>query len=53
MLPGGVTSYQLLGLFPSTTYRAWLRAMWGESFTPPMSTFFTTGTWVLGPEVGG
>nr|KAF6508733.1 tenascin XB [Rousettus aegyptiacus] len=43
MLPGGVTSYQLLGLFPSTTYRAWLRAMWGESFTPPMSTFFTTG----------
>nr|KAF6463418.1 tenascin XB [Molossus molossus] len=43
LLPGGVTSHQLLGLFPSTTYRAWLRAMWGESLTPPMSTSFTTG----------
>ncbi|XP_016070786.1 PREDICTED: tenascin-X, partial [Miniopterus natalensis] len=43
LLPGGVTSHQLLGLFPSTTYRAWLRAMWGKSLTPPMSTSFTTG----------
>ncbi|XP_054425119.1 LOW QUALITY PROTEIN: tenascin-X [Pteronotus mesoamericanus] len=43
LLPGGITSHQLLGLFPSTTYRAWLRAVWGESLTPPMSTSFTTG----------
>nr|KAF6276800.1 tenascin XB [Myotis myotis] len=43
LLPGSVTSHQLLGLFPSTTYRAWLRAMWGEALTPPMSTSFTTG----------
>ncbi|XP_012589833.1 PREDICTED: tenascin-X [Condylura cristata] len=43
LLPGGVTSHELLGLFPSTPYNAWLRAMWGESFTPPVSTSFTTG----------
>ncbi|XP_014638365.1 PREDICTED: tenascin-X isoform X4 [Ceratotherium simum simum] len=43
LLPGGVTSHQLLGLFPSTPYSAWLRAMWGESLTPPVSTSFTTG----------
>ncbi|XP_008573234.1 PREDICTED: tenascin-X-like [Galeopterus variegatus] len=43
LLPGGVTSHQLLGLFPSTPYSARLRAMWGESFTPPVSTSFTTG----------
>ncbi|KAM5325082.1 tenascin-X isoform 3-T3 [Glossophaga mutica] len=43
LLPGGLTSHQLLGLFPSTSYRAWLQAMWGESLTPPMSTSFTTG----------
>ncbi|KAK2491804.1 hypothetical protein MC885_006433 [Smutsia gigantea] len=43
LLPGGVTSHQLLGLFPSTSYSAWLRALWGESLTPPVSTSFTTG----------
>ncbi|XP_020953993.1 tenascin-X isoform X8 [Sus scrofa] len=43
LLPGGVTSHRLQGLFPSTPYSAWLRAMWGESFTPPVSTSFTTG----------
>ncbi|XP_036891574.1 tenascin-X-like, partial [Sturnira hondurensis] len=43
LLPGGLTSHQLLGLFPSTSYRAWLRAVWGESLTPPVSTSFTTG----------
>nr|XP_058934148.1 tenascin-X isoform X2 [Kogia breviceps] len=43
MLPGGVTSHQLHNLFPSTPYSAWLRAMWDHSFTPPMSTSFTTG----------
>ncbi|XP_060045508.1 tenascin-X isoform X19 [Erinaceus europaeus] len=43
LLPGGVTSHRLLGLFPSTTYNAFLRAVWGESFSPPMPTSFTTG----------
>ncbi|XP_023368700.1 tenascin-X isoform X2 [Otolemur garnettii] len=43
LLPGGVTSHQILGLFPSTPYSAQLRAMWGESLTPPVSTSFTTG----------
>ncbi|XP_053457329.1 tenascin-X isoform X2 [Nycticebus coucang] len=43
LLPGGVTSHQILGLFPSTPYSARLRAMWGESLTPPVSTSFTTG----------
>uniref|UniRef100_A0A8C9CBN0 Tenascin XB n=1 Tax=Phocoena sinus TaxID=42100 RepID=A0A8C9CBN0_PHOSS len=43
LLPGGVTSHQLHGLFPSTLYSAWLRAMWDHSFTPPVSTSFTTG----------
>ncbi|XP_015425341.1 PREDICTED: LOW QUALITY PROTEIN: tenascin-X, partial [Myotis davidii] len=50
LLPGSVTSHQLLvlnkqrkGARMSTTYRAWLRAMWGEALTPPMSTSFTTG----------
>ncbi|XP_045397706.1 tenascin-X [Lemur catta] len=43
LLPRGVTSHQLLGLFPSTPYSARLRAMWGESLTPPVSTSFTTG----------
>ncbi|XP_044111907.1 tenascin-X isoform X2 [Neovison vison] len=43
LLPGGVTSHRLLGLFPSTPYSVWLRAMWGESLTPPVSTSFTTG----------
>ncbi|XP_069902828.1 tenascin-X isoform X3 [Globicephala melas] len=43
LLPGGVTSHQLHGLFPSTLYSAWLRAMWDRSFTPPVSTSFTTG----------
>ncbi|XP_055263164.1 tenascin-X isoform X3 [Moschus berezovskii] len=43
LLPGGATSHQLRGLFPSTPYSAWLRAMWGDSFTPPVSTSFTTG----------
>ncbi|XP_008066963.1 tenascin-X [Carlito syrichta] len=43
LLPGGVTSYQLLGLFPSTPYNAWLQTMWGDSLTPPVSTSFTTG----------
>ncbi|KAM9075759.1 tenascin-X isoform 1-T1 [Megaptera novaeangliae] len=43
LLPGGVTSHQLHGLFPSTPYSAWLRAMWDHSFTPPVSTSFTTG----------
>ncbi|XP_073080692.1 tenascin-X isoform X3 [Manis javanica] len=43
LLPGGATSHQLLGLFPSTSYSAWLRALWGESLTPPVSTSFTTG----------
>lgn len=44
LLPGGVTSHQLLGLFPSTTYTAWLQAVWGESLASPVSTSFTTGT---------
>nr|XP_045246114.1 tenascin-X isoform X10 [Macaca fascicularis] len=43
LLPGGVTSHQLLGLFPSTLYNARLQAMWGESLLPPVSTSFTTG----------
>ncbi|XP_066215912.1 tenascin-X [Saccopteryx leptura] len=43
LLRGDVTSHQLLGLFPSTSYSAWLRAAWGESFSPPISTSFTTG----------
>ncbi|XP_032196676.1 tenascin-X isoform X2 [Mustela erminea] len=43
LLPGGVTSHRLLRLFPSTPYSVWLRAMWGESLTPPVSTSFTTG----------
>nr|XP_012596524.2 tenascin-X isoform X1 [Microcebus murinus]XP_012596525.2 tenascin-X isoform X1 [Microcebus murinus]XP_012596527.2 tenascin-X isoform X1 [Microcebus murinus] len=43
LLPRGVTSHQLLGLFPSTPYSAQLRAMWGESLTPPVSTSFATG----------
>uniref|UniRef100_A0A2K6QYI7 Tenascin XB n=2 Tax=Rhinopithecus roxellana TaxID=61622 RepID=A0A2K6QYI7_RHIRO len=43
LLPGGVTSHQLLGLFPSTPYNARLQAMWGESLLPPVSTSFTTG----------
>nr|XP_019571145.1 PREDICTED: tenascin-X [Rhinolophus sinicus] len=43
LLPGGVTSHRLLGLFPSTTYTAWLQAVWGESFASPVSTSFTTG----------
>uniref|UniRef100_A0AC11B5V6 Tenascin XB n=1 Tax=Ovis aries TaxID=9940 RepID=A0AC11B5V6_SHEEP len=43
VLPGGVTSHQLRGLFPSTPYSTWLRAMWGDSFTPPVTTSFTTG----------
>ncbi|XP_054935476.1 tenascin-X isoform X3 [Physeter macrocephalus] len=43
LLPGGVTSHQLHGLFPSTPYSVWLRAMWDHSFTPPVSTSFTTG----------
>ncbi|XP_069397223.1 tenascin-X [Delphinus delphis] len=43
LLPGEVTSHQLHGLFPSTLYSAWLRAMWDRSFTPPVSTSFTTG----------
>ncbi|XP_045651551.1 tenascin-X isoform X2 [Ursus americanus] len=43
LLPGRVTSHRLLGLFPSTPYSVWLRAMWGESLTPPVSTSFTTG----------
>ncbi|XP_038409516.1 tenascin-X isoform X5 [Canis lupus familiaris] len=43
VLPGGATSHQLLGLFPSTPYSVWLRAVWGESLTPPVSTSFTTG----------
>lgn len=53
LLPGGVTSHQLLGLFPSTAYSVWLRAMWGESLTPPVSTSFTTGIWERGPAVKG
>nr|XP_021522785.1 tenascin-X [Aotus nancymaae] len=43
LLPAGVTSHQLLGLFPSTPYSARLQAMWGESLLPPVSTSFTTG----------
>nr|XP_051710881.1 LOW QUALITY PROTEIN: tenascin-X [Oryctolagus cuniculus] len=43
LLPGGVTSHQLLGLFPSTLYNVRLHAMWGQSLTPPLSTSFTTG----------
>ncbi|XP_053769741.1 tenascin-X isoform X3 [Desmodus rotundus] len=43
LLPGGLTSHRLLGLFPSTGYTAQLRAVWGESFTPPTSASFTTG----------
>nr|XP_055186605.1 tenascin-X isoform X3 [Nyctereutes procyonoides] len=43
LLPGGATSHQLLGLFPSTPYSVWLRAVWGGSLAPPVSTSFTTG----------
>ncbi|XP_073938607.1 tenascin-X isoform X3 [Castor canadensis] len=43
LLPAGVTSHRLLGLFPSTTYNARLQAVWGESLMPPVSTSFTTG----------
>ncbi|XP_074254329.1 tenascin-X isoform X4 [Saimiri boliviensis] len=43
LLPAGVTSHQLLGLFPSTPYSARLQAMWGKSLLPPVSTSFTTG----------
>ncbi|XP_058288223.1 tenascin-X [Hylobates moloch] len=43
LLPGGITSHQLLGLFPSTPYNARLQAMWGQSLLPPVSTSFTTG----------
>lgn len=49
LLPAGTTSHRLLRLFPSTFYRAQLRAVWGESLTPPVSTSFTTGT-DTGPE---
>ncbi|XP_037056048.1 tenascin-X isoform X11 [Peromyscus leucopus] len=43
LLPAGTTSHRLLRLFPSTVYTAQLRAVWGESLTPPVSTSFTTG----------
>ncbi|XP_036023731.1 tenascin-X [Onychomys torridus] len=43
LLPAGTTSHRLLRLFPSTFYNAQLRAVWGESLTPPVSTSFTTG----------
>ncbi|CAH6790072.1 Tnxb [Phodopus roborovskii] len=43
LLPAGTTSHRLVRLFPSTFYRAQLRAVWGESLTPPVSTSFTTG----------
>uniref|UniRef100_A0A8C2MT40 Tenascin XB n=1 Tax=Cricetulus griseus TaxID=10029 RepID=A0A8C2MT40_CRIGR len=43
LLPAGTTSHRLLRLFPSTFYSAQLRAVWGESLTPPVSTSFTTG----------
>nr|KAF6363175.1 hypothetical protein mPipKuh1_010169 [Pipistrellus kuhlii] len=43
LLPGSATSHQLRGLFPATSYRARLRAVWGEGLSPPVSTAFTTG----------
>ncbi|XP_074167458.1 tenascin-X isoform X3 [Sminthopsis crassicaudata] len=43
LLPGGVTSHQLSGLFPSTLYNAWIQAIRGQSLTPPVPTTFTTG----------
>ncbi|XP_043858192.1 tenascin-X [Dromiciops gliroides] len=43
LLPGGVTSHRLSGLFPSTLYNARIQAVWGESLTPPVLTTFTTG----------
>ncbi|NP_112453.2 tenascin-X precursor [Mus musculus] len=43
LLPAGTTSHRLLRLFPSTFYSAQLRAIWGESLTPPVLTSFTTG----------
>ncbi|XP_060225044.1 tenascin-X isoform X2 [Meriones unguiculatus] len=43
LLPAGTTSHRLLRLLPSTFYSAQLRAIWGESLTPPVSTSFTTG----------
>ncbi|XP_037698375.1 tenascin-X isoform X6 [Choloepus didactylus] len=43
LLPGGVISHLLQGLFPSTPYSVRLRAMWDQSFTPPVATSFTTG----------
>ncbi|XP_051009523.1 tenascin-X [Acomys russatus] len=43
LLPAGTTSHRLLRLFPSTFYSAQLRAVWGQSLTPPVSTSFTTG----------
>lgn len=52
LLPGGLTSHRLLGLFPSTGYTAQLRAVWGESFTPPTSASFTTGTQCWGLRRG-
>ncbi|PNJ02933.1 TNXB isoform 1 [Pongo abelii] len=51
LLPGGITSHQLLGLFPSTPYNARLQAMWGQSLLPPVSTSFTTGgLWIPFPR---
>nr|2CUM_A Chain A, Tenascin-X [Homo sapiens] len=53
LLPGGITSHQLLGLFPSTSYNARLQAMWGQSLLPPVSTSFTTGGLrISGPSSG-
>uniref|UniRef100_A0A8C2V990 Tenascin XB n=2 Tax=Chinchilla lanigera TaxID=34839 RepID=A0A8C2V990_CHILA len=43
LLPAGVTSHRLLGLFPSTPYSARLQAVWGASLTPPVAASFTTG----------
>ncbi|KAL6064215.1 hypothetical protein STEG23_006321, partial [Scotinomys teguina] len=43
LLPAGTTSHRLLRLFPSTVYNTQLRAVWGKSLTPPVSTSFTTG----------
>ncbi|XP_074092749.1 tenascin-X isoform X2 [Macrotis lagotis] len=43
LLPGGVISHQLSGLFPSTLYNARIQAVRGESLTPPVPTTFTTG----------
>ncbi|XP_024212891.2 tenascin-X isoform X2 [Pan troglodytes] len=41
LLPGGITTHQILSLFPSTPKNARLQATWEQSLLPPVSTSFT------------